>query len=182
MLIRSIRRGIQRCGQSRRWLQWIPELIAGIYALASVAWIVLSDEVLISLAGDYHTYQHLQTYKGTVFVVGSALLIYGLLRVAMRQLHRSYQTVEASEARLQLALQNVNGGVWKLPWRRRVLCCRSSRQPSSTNLICPTVMRQPSPTGRPASTPTIASRFWRRCRRRCRRGPVARRFTAAIAS
>lgn len=114
MLIRSIRRGIQRCGQSRRWLQWIPELIAGIYALASVAWIVLSDEVLISLAGDYHTYQHLQTYKGTVFVVGSALLIYGLLRVAMRQLHRSYQTVEASEARLQLALQNVNGGVWEI--------------------------------------------------------------------
>jgi PAS domain S-box-containing protein len=91
-----------------------PFAVAAIYALASVAWIVLSDRILVALAGDFHRYQEMQTYKGMVFVTGSALLIFFLLHFAMRQIRKAYDAVEIGERRLTMALGGVRGGAWEV--------------------------------------------------------------------
>jgi two-component sensor histidine kinase len=50
--------------------------IAGIYAIAASLWIVLSDRILYTLAGDYSHLATFQTFKGMFFVVATSLLLF----------------------------------------------------------------------------------------------------------
>jgi two-component sensor histidine kinase len=50
--------------------------IAGIYAIASSLWIVLSDRVLYFLAGDYSHLALFQTFKGIFFVIATSVLLF----------------------------------------------------------------------------------------------------------
>jgi hypothetical protein len=50
--------------------------IAGIYAVASSLWIVLSDRVLYFLAGDYSHLATFQTFKGIFFVAATSVLLF----------------------------------------------------------------------------------------------------------
>jgi two-component sensor histidine kinase len=50
--------------------------IAGIYAVASSLWIVLSDRVLYFLAGDYSHLSTFQTFKGIFFVAATSVLLF----------------------------------------------------------------------------------------------------------
>lgn len=51
-------------------------LIAGAYALAASAWIILSDRVLYFLAGDYTHLATFQTFKGIFFVAATSILLF----------------------------------------------------------------------------------------------------------
>lgn len=53
--------------------------ISLIYALGAGLWIVFSDRLLETLA-EGPAYAHFQTYKGGLFVLATAVLLYGLLR------------------------------------------------------------------------------------------------------
>ncbi|UVK40997.1 EAL domain-containing protein [Mesorhizobium sp. AR10] len=101
-------------GQSDRLFAKVPYIVAGIYALVSATWIVFSDRLLVSLAGDYSQYQYLQTYKGWLFVSISALMILLVLRGAWKGIFAVYETSLESERRLQLALTSADGGVWEM--------------------------------------------------------------------
>lgn len=92
----------------------IPAVIAISYALVSVVWIVLSDGILTGLARNYEHYKLLQTYKGSFFVIGSALLIFAMLRVAMIRIRRAYTSLEENEHRLKMAFDGASGGAWEV--------------------------------------------------------------------
>ncbi|MHB8078304.1 MAG: PAS domain S-box protein [Candidatus Krumholzibacteriia bacterium] len=51
-----------------------------LYALLGGTWILLSDRLLLSLFNDPVMLTRAQTYKGWIFVIGSAILIFSLLR------------------------------------------------------------------------------------------------------
>ncbi len=71
--------------------------IAVIYALASVVWILLSDRAVGWLTGDPLVTARMQQWKGLFFVLGTAALIFWLVRRGVAQLARSRETVAASE-------------------------------------------------------------------------------------
>ncbi|WP_247009482.1 sensor histidine kinase [Halorientalis litorea] len=84
---------------------YVPELtpaaIALVYALVSGSWILLSDRIVDALVQDPSLQAWLQTVKGWVFVVGSALLIYSLVSVREAELERTTE-------QLQQALQQTS--------------------------------------------------------------------------
>lgn len=55
-----------------------------IYLLFGGLWIFFSDRVLLGVAADLQDYQILQTYKGWIYVAGTALLLYLL---SVREFH-----------------------------------------------------------------------------------------------
>lgn len=101
-------------GLSDRLFPRVPYVVAGIYAVASAAWIAFSDRLLVKIAGSYGHYQHLQTYKGWLFVAVSALVILLALKSAWKGILAAYETSLESERRLQLALKCADGGIWEI--------------------------------------------------------------------
>jgi len=65
------------------------------YALLGGAWILLSDRLLLSLFKDPVTLTRAQTYKGWIFVIGSAIFIFSLLRADL--IHRARAEAAVSE-------------------------------------------------------------------------------------
>jgi PAS domain S-box-containing protein len=88
--------------------------VATIYAATSALWISYSDGLLVDLSSGFGNYQILQTYKGWAFVALSALLIFGMLRLAWRGMYAAYESVAESERRLALALASAGGGIWEI--------------------------------------------------------------------
>ncbi len=68
--------------------------IAGLYALISMLWIVLSDRVLGWIARDYYQLELFQTIKGLFFVAATSLLLYFYAR---RQISRLFSVQSAKE-------------------------------------------------------------------------------------
>lgn len=82
----------------RRRLPRIPEnpgphlpaaIIAGLYVLLGIAWIALSDRLVLQLAADTETLAVLQTYKGIAYVVVTGGLLYLAVYLFMRALARN---------------------------------------------------------------------------------------------
>ncbi len=94
--------------------RFVPALVAGVYAVVSLLWILFSDRIAADLFSDDRTYHQVQTYKGLVFISASSLLIFVLLRWAWRDILAAYRTARESERRLQLALASADGGVWAI--------------------------------------------------------------------
>ncbi len=79
-----------------------PARIAGGYVLFGIAWIGVSDQVVLALFENESTRLTAQTVKGWVFVGLSALLIFGLSSVRERQLERARQRALAASQQLQV--------------------------------------------------------------------------------
>ena len=58
----------------------MPRTIALIYLAFGVLWIFLTDRLLVWLHFDSRRILQLQTSKGWLFVIGSAVLVYVMLR------------------------------------------------------------------------------------------------------
>lgn len=80
-------------------IRQVPRRIAGLYALFGLAWILFSDRGLAAFGLDHRTEVAIQTWKGSVFVLVSAGLIYTLLRVAMGMVERKAKALAQSEER-----------------------------------------------------------------------------------
>ncbi len=74
--------------------------IAGLYALISMLWIVLSDRILSWIARDYYQLELFQTIKGLFFVAATSLLLYFYSRKQISKLlsMQSAKELEAIEA------------------------------------------------------------------------------------
>lgn len=73
-------------------------LIAGVYAVVGVVWILYSDAVVASIATSRSQLTNIQSVKGVLFVVLSSVVVYVLVYATFRRL-----TVRSS--RLEAALQ-----------------------------------------------------------------------------
>lgn len=90
-----------------------------IYGTVAILWILFSDRVLVALVPDSGLVYRLQTYKGVVFVVITAILLYVLLRGQLRRWEdeaaarrQAEQAFSSSESRLQIALKSGHMGTW----------------------------------------------------------------------
>jgi PAS domain S-box-containing protein len=96
--------------------------VALIYALIGVAWILWSDQVLAQLPLSAEEFTALQTLKGWLFVFGSAILIFFLLRRELKRLQVLRSEHEESERTLSSLMRNLPGifyrssseGAWSL--------------------------------------------------------------------
>src|SRR5215469_16668680 len=88
---------LRRCGSSGRTPEWNsggpvtvrPQIrIVSIYVVLALAWIFLSDRLVLSLAHDEHTLGLLHSLKGTLFVLCTGVLLYWLIGRDMQRLDR----------------------------------------------------------------------------------------------
>lgn len=86
--------------------------VAGIYAFFGFLWILFSDQILLYFTDDPTRLAHLQTFKGWFYVFVTALLLYGLVRLALADQRRVEKSLRQSEERLSLALIASNTGIW----------------------------------------------------------------------
>jgi two-component system, cell cycle sensor histidine kinase and response regulator CckA len=83
--------------------------IAALYSLVAVAWIAFSDRVVESV-GIEHT-SRLQTLKGTLFVLVTAVLLYLTIRGLVRQLQRTDKLRTDSERLFKTLIDTAGEGV-----------------------------------------------------------------------
>lgn len=79
-----------------------------LYALLGGAWILLSDRLLFSLVTDPALLTRLQTYKGWLFVILSALFIFGLLRADLVSHGRAETALRNSESRFRSITERIS--------------------------------------------------------------------------
>ena len=84
-----------------------------IYAIFGGLWILLSDKLLGIMVTDLNTYAEVQTWKGWLYIVVTALLIYHLTLRGFRELASSREDLSASEERYQMAAKAAGIGTWE---------------------------------------------------------------------
>jgi diguanylate cyclase (GGDEF)-like protein/PAS domain S-box-containing protein len=87
-------------------------IVSAIYSLAGIIWIYASDRLLALAHPPFAVLMQVQTSKGLIYVVLTALLLYGLLRAFSRTLIEDRSIAMESLARLEFALAASGGGVW----------------------------------------------------------------------
>lgn len=80
-------------------------MIAGLYCIFSVLWIILSDRTIDLLFEDAETISALQTYKGLFFIIFTTLLIYWLVK-------RSIQKLQHVQAYQRTLIETIPDLVW----------------------------------------------------------------------
>jgi len=87
-------------------------LIAAIYGLAGLLWIVLSDVLLAALVGENAAaLTEYQTVKGSVFVFITALLVYWLTCRALRRQAETERSLRDSESRFRAIFDHAIDGI-----------------------------------------------------------------------
>lgn len=87
--------------------------IAALYLLFSTIWILVSDRLLLQLASDSHRLSQLQTFKGMLFVVLSALLVFVLAQRSLSGIRRTQEVLRHNEQRLQDILNATGASSWE---------------------------------------------------------------------
>lgn len=72
-----------------------------IYAIAAVAWIVASDQVVLQVAATDMDISQLQTYKGMSFVLLTTMLLFGLIYRQLRRIYISREQLKELEKKLK---------------------------------------------------------------------------------
>ncbi|THB79415.1 MAG: PAS domain S-box protein, partial [Desulfobacteraceae bacterium] len=86
--------------------------VAGIYALFSALWILLSDQILYIFVKDPDLMTRIQMGKGWAFILISALIIYILLRKEIRKHLRTADALRESEEKYRLLFNSANDAVF----------------------------------------------------------------------
>lgn len=77
--------------------------LAIVYAVFGVLWIILSDSILEFLMPEIDTYKNIQTLKGVIYVIITALFAYGLTRYRLKLWYIEYMNKEKTYQELKLA-------------------------------------------------------------------------------
>ena len=80
--------------------------IALIYAAVGALWVLLSDRILGMMVSDIETIVLLQSYKGWLFVLLTALLIYYLIEIQTTISDRFEAKLKERDEEIQLTFQN----------------------------------------------------------------------------
>lgn len=83
-------------------LEWTPLKITLLYAFLGGLWIGFSDAVVNMFFNDPQTISTVQTTKGAVYIVATALLIYALTTTSHNSLQRSKARVEERKRQVQV--------------------------------------------------------------------------------
>lgn len=89
--------------------------ISLIYALLGIAWILITDQLLMTISKDQMELTALQTLKEWVFILGNAVLIFFLLRRELQRFKGLEQAREESERTLVTLMGDLPG----MAYRRR---------------------------------------------------------------
>jgi len=103
-----------------------PLKVAFFYFVAAGSWILLSDQLLRFIAVDAGHLTRLQTVKGWLFVLVSALLLYALVRHYMLAVHRREDLLRVSEERFRSVFENAAAGIVVLSPEKRILAANAS--------------------------------------------------------
>jgi len=87
-------------------------LIVGGYVVISALWIAFSDDLVTRVAKDPHVQQALNTSKGWLFVVTTALLLYGVLRRRDRAIEERQAALRAGADHLKAIYDTVNEAIF----------------------------------------------------------------------
>ena len=79
---------------------------AGLYALVGITWIVFSDQVLLVLAPGPEAFATLQTWKGTLFVLVTAGVLFVVLRAQFARRARVATQLKEASDRLNSHVEN----------------------------------------------------------------------------
>jgi hypothetical protein len=79
----------------------LPLRVALLYALFAGLWILISDRLLEAFVSHPSLLTRAQTYKGEIFVLASALLLYILLRFELRKRQRTEEANRRHLAELE---------------------------------------------------------------------------------
>lgn len=82
-------------------VDYAPSRIALIYLAFGVCWIFFTDRILLWLDLSHEQIARLQTIKGWLFVIGSAVLLFWLMRRHQRQVQQVLETLIATQAQVQ---------------------------------------------------------------------------------
>ncbi len=87
--------------------------IVALYAIAGIAWILFSDELVhVLFAAQPHVLHTVNTLKGWFYVLVTSLLLYSLIQKFDAQRQKQAETVRDSAERLDLVLRATNDGWW----------------------------------------------------------------------
>ena len=96
----------------KRFFLTSPIFLAVSYLLFGIFWIVLTDQLLAARIVDANILSNWQTLKGWVFVFGSTLLLYYLLRVSARQHRATQQVLQKQEREYRFLFENNPLPMW----------------------------------------------------------------------
>ena len=80
--------------------------ISAIYAFVGVLWVLLSDRILTMVVADLETIVLIQSYKGWIFVLLTAALIYYLIDTQINISERFEEKLKERDDELSLTFQN----------------------------------------------------------------------------
>jgi len=84
-----------------------------IYAMFGGLWIILSDKLLGIMVHNLETYAAIQTWKGWLYIVVTAMLIFHLTLKGFKELAFSREELSASEERYRKAAKAAGIGTWE---------------------------------------------------------------------
>jgi PAS domain S-box-containing protein len=91
--------------------------IAAVYALLGAIWIYSSDWLLLAMISDPHRLTVAQNFKGLAFILGSAVLLYALMRRVARDRERVEVALREQSAQLANVSANMPGIIYQLATR-----------------------------------------------------------------
>jgi diguanylate cyclase (GGDEF)-like protein/PAS domain S-box-containing protein len=95
--------------------------VAGLYAFFGFLWILFSDRFILLFSNDLEELAHIQTYKGWFFILITAILLYLLIRLALRAQEKTAIALRHSEERLSATLGSIGDGVISTDQEGRVV-------------------------------------------------------------
>jgi len=95
-----------------RSVHFLAGRIALLYLVLGLIWISSSDAILSAVVTDIDQFELYSQYKGTVFIIVTALLLYLLIRQTLSQQGQLKESLAVSEERWKFALEGAGEGVW----------------------------------------------------------------------
>lgn len=92
----------------------IPLRIALTYAVVALLWILFSDQLIILFVQDPVVLTRLQTIKGFLFVIATALALYVVVRSNVAEIQQSKRVLEISETKYRNLVESINDWVWEV--------------------------------------------------------------------
>ncbi|HKJ66091.1 MAG TPA: PAS domain S-box protein, partial [Desulfopila sp.] len=84
------------------------------YVILVSFWILLSDFVVDYLAAQGYAFNHIQTLKGIVFVLVTAIMLYSLLRQDFAAPEAAWRVLARNEKRYRTAFENTPHPLWEV--------------------------------------------------------------------
>lgn len=94
-------------------MKFTPLRISVIYLIFAVIWITTTDQLLEWMIEDVEALSRAQTYKGIIFVLGTAFGLFWMMKSYETSISKNERELDKERSRLNLALNAAKMGVWQ---------------------------------------------------------------------